>query len=438
MKCKYPEARSVIACALASAGLLAAAPASAGGLSLYEIGTEDVGLASAGYTARAQDASTVFTNPAGMTRLDGTQVTMGVQALYGDLGFSIGQGTSPGLGNGNGGNPIGWFPGGGFYYSYSASPDLKLGFAATGNFGLAMNYDSDWVGRYYIQEGTLVGLSFVPSVAYRLNPQWSVGASLNAMYGKIRAQVAVNNLGGSDGMLVLDDYAWGFGGTLGVLYEPSASTRFGLTWNSQIKLDFSSTPEFTGLSRPLETLITNRGLNNTNINLGITVPQGVNASVFHQVDDRLALLGSVGWQQWSKFGYVEIGVDSSNPVSLTKNLNFKDTWHVAAGAQYQLDSPWRLDLGVAYDSEFQDTPVSPMLPANSSGDSASARRSRKARRSPGASPASTSTAAASTSTSSRTRPWRWVAVGTWWDPTTTSGSTSSPRTSTGSSNVAKR
>ena len=113
-------------------------------------------------------------------------------------------------------------------------------------------------------------------------------------------------------------------------------------------------------------MITNRGLYNTNINLGITVPQGVNASFFHQVDDRWALLGSVGWQQWSKFGYVEIGVDSSNPVSLTKNLNFKDTWHVAAGAQYQLDSPWRLNFGVAYDSEFQDSSnVSPMLPANS-------------------------------------------------------------------------
>ena len=46
-------------------------------LMLYEVGTEDVGLASAGYTARAQDASTVFTNPAGMTRLDGTQSTLG-------------------------------------------------------------------------------------------------------------------------------------------------------------------------------------------------------------------------------------------------------------------------------------------------------------------------------------------------------------------------
>ena len=42
----------------------------AGGLYLYELGTPDVGTAAAGWSARAQDAATVFTNPAGMTRLE--------------------------------------------------------------------------------------------------------------------------------------------------------------------------------------------------------------------------------------------------------------------------------------------------------------------------------------------------------------------------------
>jgi long-subunit fatty acid transport protein len=55
-------------------GVLGPLPAMAGGLIAYEVGTADVGLASAGYNARAQDASTVFTNPAGMTRLEGIQL----------------------------------------------------------------------------------------------------------------------------------------------------------------------------------------------------------------------------------------------------------------------------------------------------------------------------------------------------------------------------
>jgi long-subunit fatty acid transport protein len=109
-------------------GMLCGGQAIAGGLLLYEVGTADVGLASAGWAARAQDASTVLTNPAGMTRLEGSQVLLGAQALYGDYGFSIGSGTSSGLGAGDGGNPIGWFPGGSAFLSYSISPDLKLGF----------------------------------------------------------------------------------------------------------------------------------------------------------------------------------------------------------------------------------------------------------------------------------------------------------------------
>jgi long-chain fatty acid transport protein len=89
-------------------------------------------------------------------------------------------------------------------------------------------------------------------------------------------------------------------------------------------------------------------------------------SVFHQVDDRWAVLGSIGWQEWSKFGHVEVGIsDTSNPTSLTTDLPFDDTWHVAVGAQYRLSDPWLLSFGFAYDSGFQDGNVSPLLPADS-------------------------------------------------------------------------
>jgi long-chain fatty acid transport protein len=343
-----------------------AATAHAGGIMLYEVGTEDVGLASAGYTARAQDASTVFTNPAGMTRLDGNQLTLGSQMLYADLGFSIGGGTSPGLGRNDGGNPVGWFPGGGFFYSYSVSRDLKLGMAMSGNFGLVETYDAGWVGRYYGLESTLLGVSFLPSVAYRLNDRLSLGVSLNAMYGKFKNIVAVNNIVGPDGQLELDADKWGFGANVGLLYEVDPGTRFGITYNSAVKLDFSAPAQFSGIAPGVETLLRARGLLDANVDLGMTVPQGINASVYTQVDPRWALLGSVGWQQWSKFGKLDVGVASNDPVSLTTALEYKDTWHVAAGAQYRISEPWRLDFGIAYDSAFQDSGNVPvLLPANS-------------------------------------------------------------------------
>jgi len=349
-------------------GALGTSQTHAGGLTLYEVGTADVGLASAGYNARAQDASTVLTNPAGMTRLEGNQFLLGVQLLYGDLKFSIGAGTSPELGRDNGGNPVGWFPGGGAFLSYSVSPEFKLGLAVTGNFGLTEKYNSNWVGRYYVQEGTLLGLSLLPSIAYKVTDKLSLGASLNIMYGILKNQVAINNVlpGLPDGQLKLDDNVWGLGVNLGLLYELSPGTRFGLTYNSQVSLDFKAQPQFSGLGPGLFAVLASRGLLTANVDLGLKVPQGVMGSVFHQLNDRWALLGSVGWQQWSRFGKAEVNIsNTTNPTSLTTNLNYKDTWHVAAGAQYRLSDPWLLNFGIAYDSEFQDSSnISPALPAN--------------------------------------------------------------------------
>src|SRR3954463_8244663 len=134
---------------------LAPLRASAGGISLYEVGPADVGLASAGYGARAQDASTVLTNPAGMTRLDGTRRLVGGQLLSADVSFTPGAGTSTGLGTNSGGNPVGWFPGGGAFFTFAISPTVVAGFAAAGTFGLKLGYAPAWVGRYYAQEATL-------------------------------------------------------------------------------------------------------------------------------------------------------------------------------------------------------------------------------------------------------------------------------------------
>jgi len=165
---------------------LAAGQASAAGMTIYEIGTADVGLASAGYNARAQDASTVLANPAGMTRLEGTQFLAAGQLAYGWTKFSIGSRTSPELGSDNGGNAFGWSgwaPGGGGFFSYSVSPELKLGFALTSDLGGVLDYDNSWVGRYYVQKTEILGISLLPSIAYKVTDKLSLGASVNVVYG---------------------------------------------------------------------------------------------------------------------------------------------------------------------------------------------------------------------------------------------------------------
>jgi long-chain fatty acid transport protein len=351
--------------ALAMALLGASITASAGGIMLYEVATDDVGLASAGYSARAQDASTVLTNPAGMTRLDGTQTLLGAQLLYADIDLSVDRGANQASG-GDGGNPVGWFPGASAFITHSLSPNVTVGMGMAGNFGLAEKYDNNWTGRYYAKDVTLVGMSLLPSIAFKVNDKLSLGASLNAMYSILEYKTAVNNIapGFADGKLRLKDETWGFGANLGMMYEFDPGTRLGVTYTSQVDLDFESKLKLSDIAPGLNALLTARGLKNANTKIDMKVPQTVMASLFTQVNDDWAVLGSVGWQDWSEFGMVSVGIDSNNPKSATANLDFKDTWHVALGAQYRFKPEWLLNFGVAYDSKFQDEPILLVLPAN--------------------------------------------------------------------------
>jgi long-chain fatty acid transport protein len=360
------------ALSIAFAAILGAGPAQAGGLLLYEFGTAEPGLAAAGYAARAQDASTAFTNPAGMTRLEHSQVLAGGQLMMLDTEFSVADGTSPGLGTGDGGRVFGsngLVPGGGVFATKRLSQELVLGFSMAGNFGSVLDYNDGWAGRYRVQDADLLGISFVPSVAYRVNDKLSIGGGINAMYGMFDQKVAVNNALPSlgDGRLEIDDDTWGFGANVGVLYDVTPGTRVGLTYTSALDLDFRGRARFRDLGPGLETLLRSRGLLDAKVDLGATVPQQVMASVFSQIDDRWAVLANVGWQDWSEFGEVEIGIDNTqNPTGLTSPLSFDDTWHVALGAQRRLDSEWTMNFGIAYDSGFQDgNDVSPLFPVNS-------------------------------------------------------------------------
>jgi long-chain fatty acid transport protein len=321
----------------------------AGGLMLYEIGTDNAGLANAGAAARAQGPSTIASNPAGMTYLPGTQITAGLQVLYGDLTYDRDSGTSvPGSGSGNALDPI---PGGSFFITHELDDHWSVGFGSYGDFGLAVNYDNDWSGRYFAQNSSVQGLSLVPSVAYRVNEQWSVGLGIKAMYGILQAQTAIDRspfgfADRADGQYKYEDGTWGYGANVGVIYAPQTGTRIGLTYTSQVDLDFEDRLDVKGDGRLLDRV------NNTNTQLDMTVPQTLTLSLFQQLDPQWALLISANWQDWSEFGDVAVQVDTTalGSQSTSVDAGFKDTWHLSLGAQYQATEQLLWNVGMAYDS----------------------------------------------------------------------------------------
>jgi long-chain fatty acid transport protein len=351
---------------LAAVALLAlAAPraADAGGLFLNEFGTEDVALAGAGWAARAQDASILFKNPAGMSLLEGNHFQGGLQALYFQGGFSPGVASQ---GGGGGGNPIGVTPGASGFYVHSLSRDFKVGIGMLGNFGLGLKYDGDWAGRYYVKDTALIGMTFAPVASYRVNEYLSVGGGPNIMLAYLKYTSAVNNaLAASDGELQIRDTTAGVGGQFGVLVEPARGTRFGVTYYSPIKLNFSDNPSLTGLGPGNEAIF--GGLRNTRLDLGMTVPQHIMVSGYHELNDRWAVMGNFGWENWHEFGKVDVSLVSTATVSATTPSSYQDTYHVGIGTQYRLAPEWLLNGGFAYDSSMvkdQDRTVS--LPVGAS------------------------------------------------------------------------
>ncbi len=341
---------SLITAALVMSMGIGAASSWAGGIASYEFGTPDVGLASAGWAARAQDAATVFKNPAGMSLLSKSELQAGIQAGYGNVGFSPNYSQTTISGN-DGGNAVGWFPGGSLFYVQKINPDLSVGFGALNYFGNSLKYDNNWVGRHYAQEATLIGYTFTPAVSYRINEWLSVGAGLNAMYGSFKQTAAVRNLeAGVDGQVKVEDKEWGFGANLGVIVQPLKGTRIGIDYLSEMKLKFSDTPHFSGIGPGLGTILQNRNFYSKSLDLGIYVPQMVMGSVYQEINSKWAVMANVGWQQWSKFGQTDVTVVSTTANSLTANLNYQDTWHVAGGVMFKALPAWTFTAGVGYDS----------------------------------------------------------------------------------------
>jgi long-chain fatty acid transport protein len=325
----------------------------AGGLYLYELGNPEVGLAAAGWSARAQDAATVFTNPAGMTRLQKSELLVGVQPLYLHAEFSPDSNTST---SGSDGDASTWLPAGGVYYVHNLRPKLKIGVSAVGYFGLGLEYEKDWVGRYYVQEVKLQALGVQPALAYQVTDWLSFGAGVVALYGVLDEKVAVNNIGPNqpDGKLKIEDSDWTYQANLGVLVEPRKGTRIGLTYLSEGDLKFKDEPDFSNLGPGLEAILRAKGLLDAELKIDFTMPQALMLSGYHELSDRLAIMGNLGWQDWSEFGKVGITVASEDTSSLTVDRNYKDTWHVAFGAQYRVADPWLLSGGIAYDSSMMD------------------------------------------------------------------------------------
>lgn len=336
MKPQHRLALTAMATAVATLG---ATPAMAGGLYLYETANADVGLAGAGMAARAQDASTILGNPAGMTHLQGDVVTGGLQVLAGQSKYrlndtSLISGPSPG-------NVIEPFPAASLFWSHSVDQRLKVGLGLYGNFGLALHY-GDWAASGLIRDAALTALTIQPTVAYRLDDHWSLGAGVGASYGifSLKRDTVF-------GEQKVNDHDWSLNAHLGVLYDLDDRTRFGLTYTSKTDYSYDVEPTFV-FAPPGQPLSAARRVG-LPISALVNTPQQLMFSGFHNLAPQWSVMGNLGWQDWAAYSKSTVAVAGQE---LAGSQRLQDTWHAALGLQFQPNARWRFDGGVAYDSSL--------------------------------------------------------------------------------------
>jgi long-chain fatty acid transport protein len=313
----------------------------AGGLYLNEFATPSMGVAGAGREAVASDASTnsSFANPAGMTRLQGNSVSLGAGLLVGQSKFDADAGTP--FSGGNGGNQAGLAPLIGSHGVYSFTDDLKIGMSVFSLSGAALDPDNSWTGRYQNNEISLLTLTANPSIAYRVTDWLSVGAGMTLMYANLDYELAappINAPAGGNGKVEIDGDDFALGYNFGVLFEVSPQTRIGVTYVSKVE------PKFDG---DLKIKPGAGGSFSTSSDLEFTYPQLVRLGAYHELNDQWALLGTVGWEDWSNFDNLLISTENGSASIPTE---WRDTYHFSGGVHYRPAEDWLLQAGVTYDT----------------------------------------------------------------------------------------
>lgn len=307
----------------------------ASALYFYEIGTEDSALAGAGQAARAQDASTIVTNPAGMTRLPDHMFTGGLQAMDGDISYRLDDDS----GRKNPGDIMRFFPNASAFYTQKLNDALYAGVGLYGNYGLGIDF-GNWAGDRLIKKSTMVAMTLSPSLAYKLSERVSVGGSVNVNYGFLSLTRNVDNEDEKQ-----NDHDWALSYRLGLLMELTDKTRAGIAWTSKTDYDFNidAKARFPNLPN-VEYQIP--------VSAQVRAPQQIMLSLVHDFNKTWSLMGDLGWQDWSQFGSPQVSVAGQDA---NRKNRLKDSWHTALGLQYRPTELWRINAGIAFDSTVYKT-----------------------------------------------------------------------------------
>jgi long-chain fatty acid transport protein len=355
-------------CLAVATALLVAGQANASGFQVREQSAKNLANAFSGSAAAAEDASFMAYNPASIGAIDDRQVVGGLAHIDPDFGlrngdastrtgFSYGENQA-----GRGGDSV-WVPT--FAAKARVSDTIDLGLSLHVPYGLSTEYDQDWIGRYHAIESELETLDIQPTLNVRASERLNLAVGLRAEYGDatlsnaidLGARGARSRLpgafpGANDGLAEVTGDDWGYGYTLGALFQATERTRLGMAYRSEIDLTLEGEARFRSDDPVGQQVLAGARATNTFTDTRgraeLTTPATLNLGVHHRFSDRLALMANAEWTEWSSFDELVVEFEDNTPDSVTEE-KWDDTWAVSVGANYDLTPQWRLRAGLGID-----------------------------------------------------------------------------------------
>ncbi len=344
--------RHIFGSIVLTGAMAASAPALAGGFYLQEQSPVEIGRALSGGAAAGDDPSTIYFNPAAMTQLQGVQLSAGASALMASA-HQTNRGTYrsvPGLpvrvpvtGN-DGGNPFdSVIPVPSFYASAQISDRLWLGLGVNAPFGLKLEYDDGFFGRYDSIYTDLKTYNIQPSAAYKLTDNLSIGGGVDVQYVKATLTNALPQLSpliATDGFARLKGDDWTVGWNAGVFYT-SGDTNFGVHYRSGINHKLAGTQTISGLVGPIAA-----GNGSLDATAPLDLPDIVTVSMMHRLTPNVRAMITGKWYNWSKFKGIAV---TSASGTTNKELDYKDSYSVSVGGEYDVSPALTLRAGTMFD-----------------------------------------------------------------------------------------
>jgi long-chain fatty acid transport protein len=326
--------------------------ADASGFSIYDFGAEEQAQGDA-VVAQDESPSAVLYNPAGIAGLAGNQLKIGTSILSSRISFH-----SEATNLDTTIHPGPFFPAY-FFVTTEVTEHVGVGFGVFSAIGNKVNYPTDWEGRFFVTSAELLQVNFAPTVAYKINRIFSVGASAVVTYATFQRsnQIPLFPLP-AEGTLDVDGDGLGVGGVVGIRAD-FGSTLLGLVYKSPMSITFDGAariqlaPFIVGPpARP-------------GIRTEQKFPQMAILGVAHRPIQALTLEADLQWTNWNTFNDQVLHFDQPTGLGqdITVPFNWRDTWTVRAGGHYDVNDFITVRLGYVFDpSAVPDETLSPLIP----------------------------------------------------------------------------